>query len=302
MPASGAAARQSEPFPHQAPVNRRRVAQRHFEHARLEPHLAGAARLQRLEILTHAIQALGKVADEREPRPRVDVHATRLRQERLDAGGDRREHIVGVDGRRDRRAPFAVGGGPLHAALHVQQVEVELPRLGAVSHDPDDRALDLVVEAERRQQRVERLTQTEPLQLTAKGSGRVLIDRQAELRPFDEQAQHFADRHRLFEAERSARTAGRATPRRRVDRSASPAAAATGVPAGRAGAAGACDTAGRGSPPASLVTGMSCAHSRTDRTIAAARRYRSIKSLMSVCCGHARSRKCPEARAAAHFC
>ena len=44
------------------------------------------------------------------------------------------------------------------------------------------------------------------------------------------------------------------------------------VGAGRMGAAGACDTAGAVAPPASLVTGMSCAQARAERTIAAARR------------------------------
>ena len=122
---------------------------------------------------------------------------TPLASSREHVGPGRARHARGRCRRRRRRRPST---SPVRSVGDV--VDVEDARLGLAPEHADERAVDRVVEAERRQDQAERLADGDVLQLADERAGDRRIGHDAQARAAHEQQQQVLDRHRLREGQR----------------------------------------------------------------------------------------------------
>ena len=139
----------------------------HFEDPRVDLHLPVHAIADDVEVRLHAVEPLGKVGHLEQAGLAVDVERRMLGDEGLDALRDVRKDVCACRGRDAGGAGLVRttpddGGAPRDRR---RVVDVEEARFGFAMKNADERAVDRVVEAERRQDQAERLPHGDALQL-----------------------------------------------------------------------------------------------------------------------------------------
>jgi hypothetical protein len=146
----------------------------------------------------------------REAGARIHVHAPSVRKERPHAIGHSAQRVVGGHRRAKRGASALSARRPRQPTLHVEEIQIEQPRLELPAPDPNDGVAHFEVQPDRRQHRRQGLAQRELFQLASERSHRVGVDRDAVGRTGREQPEDLVDGTRLEEGERQ--------PARRIER------------------------------------------------------------------------------------